>query len=105
MNFLLEFSTVGYDVRNYMASKLCKLYPGSKFAAIVGAHKNVIGYLKEQKLVKYDFIYNIDNIEKRFLDEGIDSITDKRKGKPKELLSKKQREEIILIVKTKTPKP
>ena len=72
MNFLLEFSTVGYDIRNYMASKLCKLYPGSKFAAIVGAHKNVIGYLKEQKLVKYDFIYNIDNIEKRFLDEEID---------------------------------
>jgi transposase len=43
-------------------------------------------------------------LRKRFLDEGIGSITDKRKGKPKELLSKKQREEIILIVKNKTPK-
>ena len=43
-------------------------------------------------------------LRKRFLDEGIDSITDKRKGKPKELLLKKEREEIIQIVKTKTPK-
>lgn len=43
-------------------------------------------------------------LRKRFLDEGLDSITDKRKGKPKELLSKQQREEIIQIIKTKTPK-
>lgn len=47
---------------------------------------------------------HIFHLRRRFLDEGIGSITDKRKGKPKELLSKKAREEIIEVVKSKTPK-
>jgi transposase len=36
--------------------------------------------------------------------QGLESLRDKRKGTPKELLTKKQREEIIEIVKTKSPR-
>ena len=44
------------------------------------------------------------NLRKRFLTEGIAALKDKREGKPKELLTKKEREAIIETVKTKTPK-
>jgi len=46
----------------------------------------------------------IFNLRKRFLAEGITALIDKREGKPKELLTKKQRNTIIETVKTKTPK-
>lgn len=39
----------------------------------------------------------------KFLKEGIGAIKDKRKGKPKELLSKKQREELEEILENTTP--
>lgn len=47
---------------------------------------------------------HISRLYLRFLDEGVDSIADKRVGKPKEILSKKQRDEIVKTVSTKTPK-
>lgn len=56
--------------------------------------KRLIGYGKTQAYT----------IKKRYLKEGIPSLSDKRKGKPKELLTKQQREEIIETVKTKRPK-
>jgi transposase len=43
-------------------------------------------------------------LKKRYFAEGIGSLTDKRLGSPKELLTKKQREEIMNTLKTKTPK-
>lgn len=43
-------------------------------------------------------------IRREFLEKGIISLMDKRKGKPKELLTKKQIEEILQIIKTETPK-
>jgi len=46
----------------------------------------------------------IFSLRKSYLEKGIDSLTDKRKGEPKELLTKKQRQEIIEVIKTKTPK-
>ncbi|MFY9462965.1 MAG: IS630 family transposase [Candidatus Sungiibacteriota bacterium] len=46
----------------------------------------------------------IFNVRKRFLAQGITALIDKREGKPKELLTKKQRHAIIETVKTKTPK-
>lgn len=46
----------------------------------------------------------IFELRKRFLTEGISSLDDKRKGVPKELLTRKQRNEIIETVKTKVPK-
>lgn len=46
----------------------------------------------------------IFNVRKRFLTEGITALKDKREGKPKELLTKKERETIIETIKTKTPK-
>jgi transposase len=45
----------------------------------------------------------IFELRKQYLESGISSIEDKRKGKPKELLTKKQREEVIETVKTKKP--
>jgi len=56
--------------------------------------KRLIGYGRTQAYT----------IKKRYLKEGIPSLSDKRKGKPKELLTKQQREEIIETVKTKRPK-
>lgn len=39
----------------------------------------------------------------RYLDQGISTLQDKRRGKPKELLTKKQRDEIIETVKSRKP--
>ena len=44
------------------------------------------------------------DIKKRYLQAGIVALEDKRKGTPKELLTKKERGEIIETVKTKVPK-
>lgn len=43
-------------------------------------------------------------LKKRYLKEGIDSLADKRLGSPKELLTRKQRDEILVTLKTKTPR-
>lgn len=43
-------------------------------------------------------------LRKQYLDSGIEAIQDKRKGKPKELLVKKERDEIIKTLRRKTPK-
>jgi len=71
MNFLIEYSTLGYQARNYTAVQLSKLYPGSKFAATVGGHEDVTGFLREQDFVKYDYIYDFDNLDEQFLNEDV----------------------------------
>jgi transposase len=43
-------------------------------------------------------------IRRNYLEHGISAIQDKRQGKPKELLTKKQRDEIVHTVQKKTPK-
>jgi len=43
-------------------------------------------------------------LKQRYLKESIGCLTDKRKGKPKELLTKTQRENISATIKGKTPK-
>lgn len=43
------------------------------------------------------------HLKQRYLDEGAACLTDKRKGKPKELLTKKQRKVVEETLKTKTP--
>lgn len=45
----------------------------------------------------------IFELRKKYIEQGIGSIRDKRKGKPKELLTKKQRQEIIKTLTSKTP--
>ena len=45
----------------------------------------------------------IFDLRKNYLKKGIETIKDRKKGKPKELLTKKQRIEILEIVKTKSP--
>ena len=44
------------------------------------------------------------NIKQRYLKEGLGCLTDKRKGKPKELLTKKQQQKVLATIKEKTPK-
>lgn len=46
----------------------------------------------------------IFGLRKRYQEEGIEVVVDKRRGKPKELLTTKQREEIVGILQTKTPR-
>lgn len=58
-----------------------------------GAITSVTGYKRRQ----------IFTLRKRYLIEGIEAIKDKQKGKPRELLTKKQREEVIETIKTKKP--
>lgn len=46
----------------------------------------------------------IFDLRKNYLEKGISAIKDKKKGKPKELLTKKQLSEIVKTIKEKTPK-
>lgn len=46
----------------------------------------------------------IFEVRRNYLDHGISALQDKREGKPKELLTKKQREEIIKTLQKKAPK-
>lgn len=55
--------------------------------------EDITGYSRSQ----------IFELRKQYLQSGVLSIEDKRKGKPKELLAKKQREEIIETIKTRKP--
>jgi transposase len=44
------------------------------------------------------------HLRRIYMENGMDSLKDKREGKPKRLLTKKQREEVIKTITTKTPK-
>lgn len=46
----------------------------------------------------------IFDLRKNYLKKGIKVILDQRKGKPKEILTKKQRDKILEIIKTKSPR-
>ncbi len=46
----------------------------------------------------------IFNLRSLYLEKGTEAMKDKRMGKPKELLTRKQREKVIETVKTKSPK-
>ena len=46
----------------------------------------------------------IFNLRSLYLKRGVEALRDKRQGKPKELLTRKQREKIIETVKSKNPK-
>jgi len=46
----------------------------------------------------------IFDVRKNYLDKGIQAIKDKTKGKPKEILTRKQKNEVLDTVKTKTPR-
>lgn len=46
----------------------------------------------------------IFDLRKNYLDKGMKAIKDKKKGKPREILTKKQLEEIVNTIKDKTPK-
>ncbi len=45
----------------------------------------------------------IFDLRKNYFDQGIKAIQDKKKGKPKEILTKKQRQEILTILTTQQP--
>ncbi len=46
----------------------------------------------------------IFDLRRNYLEKGVKAIKDKKKGKPKEILTKKQRDEMIEIIKTKSPR-
>lgn len=46
----------------------------------------------------------IFDLRKNYLEKGVPAIKDKKKGKPRELLTKKQLSDIVEIIKEKTPK-
>jgi transposase len=60
----------------------------------VQAIEHITGYGRSQ----------IFEIRKRYLQEGVTAIEDKRAGTPKELLTTKERDEIVATIKTKRPK-
>ena len=62
--------------------------------APIAAITALTGYKKRQ-------IYTLRG---KYLKKGIDTIVDHRKGKPKELLTKTQRAEIVAIIQTKKPR-
>lgn len=55
--------------------------------------KSLTGYSRAQAF----------RIKAKYFKEGIVSLTDKREGKPKEILSKKQRKEVVETIKSKLP--
>lgn len=71
--------------------------------AILLVHEGGISPETIHSLTGYTRVHAF-RLKKQYLNEGIDSLTDKRLGSPKELLTKNQREEILKTLKAKTPK-
>jgi transposase len=64
---------------------------------------------KEADLVEINLLTDINrsqifNLRSQYKKQGVEAFKDKRNGKPKELLTRKQREKIIETVRSKTPK-
>lgn len=72
MNFLIQSTTLNYKINHRIAVQLNKLYTGSKFGVIISSHGNKKKLLEEQDELRYEFIYDITNIETDFLEEDID---------------------------------
>lgn len=60
-------------------------------------------YQKVQLLTGYSRTHAF-RLRREYLKSGLEYIKDKREGKPKELLTKTQREETIRVIRTKKPK-
>ena len=71
MNFFFFFTTLNYKPWNSVAIHLKHLYPGSRFAGIISAHGNIKKYLENQKEIEYEFLYDIYNIEAKFIKEDL----------------------------------
>lgn len=71
--------------------------------AILLVNEPGISFQKVRSLTGFTRVHAF-RLKKRYFAEGINSLTDKRLGSPKELLTKKQREEILDMLKTKIPK-
>lgn len=65
MNILLEISATDHKIWHGLAKRLAEIYPGSRFAAIVGAPPpagSVFDYLKKQKDIRYEFLADLHEI-------------------------------------------
>jgi len=65
MRILLEISATDHKIWHGLAKRLAEIYPGSKFAAIVGApppSDGIFDYLKKQKDIKYEFLADLHEI-------------------------------------------
>ena len=73
MNILLELTTINYIIYHSLAKRLAEIYPGSKFAVILGAHgSDALKYLQEQRDIKYEFIYFHQELRKNAFESDID---------------------------------
>ena len=72
MKFLIYFTTLNYKTWNSMAIHLKRIYPESQFAGIISAHGAIKGFLENQTDLKYEFLYEMTDIEKKFLKKDID---------------------------------
>ncbi len=77
-NILLHFTTLNYKVWHQAAIQLSKLYPGSKFAGIVHAHGDIVGFLKQQHDIDYQNLLDLTNVETSFLDNDYNNEVLKR---------------------------
>ena len=69
MNFMIVVNTNTYSLWHGIAVQLKSLYPESRFAAIILGHGNIKGVLEKQEDVKYEYVYEITHIERKFLNE------------------------------------
>jgi transposase len=82
-----QYTSKGHEVRRAQAVLLLNEEVDD------GAITTVTGYSRKHAFT----------LRRAYLNIGIDALQDKREGKPKPLLTKKQRDEIIKIVKTTNP--
>jgi len=71
MNFMIVVNTNTYSLWHGIAVQLKSLYPESRFAAIILGHGNIKGVLEKQEDVKYEYVYEITHIERKFLNEEV----------------------------------
>ncbi len=69
MNFLIQSTTLNYKINHKIALCLKELYPEGKFGVIISSHGDKKKFLEEQNEIKYEFIYDITNIQRDFLKE------------------------------------
>ena len=74
MNILLEFTTINYKMWHSLAKSLNELFPGSKFAGVVGyspGGDHILEYLMSQKDIKYQFLKLNHEIQRKAYDAEI----------------------------------
>ena len=75
MRILMEFTTINYRMWHSLAKRLQEIYPGSRFAVILGiapGGEHILDFLTKQNDVKYEFIRLHHEIMKTAFESEID---------------------------------